>query len=242
MRSAAFAGDENQLVLGAGTSTRAAQIFFERLSKEPECRGYRFTVQERSTKHAGSIRASDRYLFGRSGRPLSAAEKASGKFEIILASIPIGFAVGAHVDLDRISRDQLEAVFTGAITNWRELGGPDAGIVLVGREKTESALSRLRIPFPFLDEARYHHMFKRDHAVVSFLASPGGRNAIGFGALANFSDLQVLEVVDVTLGLPVGLVVDNTRAGHPVVAAARRLVKTEEWRQKVLDAGFLNVD
>lgn len=70
----AHAGDEKQLVLGSGTSTRVVQVFFERLATEPECEGYGFTVQERSTKHAGGIRASGRYLFGRTGRPLNADE------------------------------------------------------------------------------------------------------------------------------------------------------------------------
>lgn len=236
------AGDETQLVLGAGTSTRVAQIFFERLSREPECRGYDFTVQERSTKHAGGIRASGKYLFGRTGRPLDADEKALGKFEIILARIPIGFAVGSNVGLDRISPGEIEAVFTRKITNWRELGGADGAIVLVGREKTESALSRLRGPYPFLDGARYHHVFKRDHSVVGFLASPAGRNAIAFGALANFAELRVLEVDGVQTALPVGLVVDNARAEHPVVAAAKRLAKSADWRRRVLDTGFLNAD
>lgn len=238
----AFAGDHNQLVLGAGPSTGIAIDFFEKLSLEPESQGYRFVVQNRSTKHAGGIRASDKYLFGRTGRPLDAGEKALGKFEIILAKIPVGFAVGGHVALDNISTGKLEAVFRAKITNWHELDGHDDAIVMVGREKTESALSRLRGPFPFLDGAPYHHVFKRDHSVVAFLSSPAGRNAIGFGALSNFADLRELKVDGVQMDIPVGLVVDNARKGHPVVAAAKRLVKSEDWRRQVVGAGYMNAD
>ena len=240
--ASAHAGDEKQRVLGSGVSTRVVQAFFERFSKEPECRGYSFTVQERSTKHAGGVRASDKYLFGRIGRPLDGDEKALGKHEIILARIPIGFAIGSNVGLDKISPGGLEAVFMRRITNWRELGGSDAAIVLVGREKTESVLSRLRVPFPFLDEARYHHVFDRDHSVTGFMGSQAGRYAIGFGALANFADLHVLEVDGVTTGLPVGLVVDNSRAEHPVVAAAARLAKSDAWQRRVVNAGYMNAD
>ena len=47
-----------QMVLGAGPSAKVAQSFFKAFEKQPEAQGYTFAVEQRSTKHAGGIRAS----------------------------------------------------------------------------------------------------------------------------------------------------------------------------------------
>ncbi len=47
-----------------------------------------------------------------------------------------GLSVYVHADnpIEELSMEQLEAIFTGRITNWKELGGPDARIILYSRE------------------------------------------------------------------------------------------------------------
>ena len=43
-----------------------------------------------------------------------------------------------------LSAEQLKGIYSGTITNWRELGGPDATIVLLDRPEDESAKRLLR--------------------------------------------------------------------------------------------------
>lgn len=47
-----------------------------------------------------------------------------------------GLSVYVHADnpFEELSLEQLEAIFTGKIRNWKELGGPDAQIILYSRE------------------------------------------------------------------------------------------------------------
>lgn len=47
-----------------------------------------------------------------------------------------GLSVYVHADnpIEELSLEQLEAIFTGKIRNWKELGGPDAQIILYSRE------------------------------------------------------------------------------------------------------------
>lgn len=47
-----------------------------------------------------------------------------------------GLSVYVHADnpIEELSMEQLEAIFTGRITNWKELGGPDTRIILYSRE------------------------------------------------------------------------------------------------------------
>uniref|UniRef100_A0A832I6U3 Phosphate-binding protein n=1 Tax=Eiseniibacteriota bacterium TaxID=2212470 RepID=A0A832I6U3_UNCEI len=47
-----------------------------------------------------------------------------------------GIALYAHQDnpVSEMTLDQVKAVYTGAITNWKDLGGPDAPVVVYSRE------------------------------------------------------------------------------------------------------------
>ncbi len=199
----AFAGQaqesKRQEVLGAGPSAKVAQLFFKAFEKKAEARGYTFNVEPRSTKHAGGIRASGFYLFGRTGRPLNDKEKSTGKFDIFLAVAPIGFVAGDGAGVSEISILQARDIFLRRVTNWKDVGGSDAPILLVGREKTEAALGVLRLDFPFLDQAEFHKIFSRDHHTVSFLNSDAGRHAIGFGAFKNFKSSRIVTVYTVTI-------------------------------------------
>lgn len=71
---------------------------------------------------------------GLSSRALKDAEKESGLTETVLAYD--GIAVVVHPDnkVDDLSLAQIADIYTGKITNWKDVGGADAEIVLIGRE------------------------------------------------------------------------------------------------------------
>jgi len=230
---------EKQMVLGAGPSAKVADTFFKAFEKRPEAQGYTFNVEQRSTKHAGGIRASGKFLFGRTGRPLSAAEKSQGKFDIFLAGTPVGFVAGEGFGINEISFDQARDIFLRKIKNWKTVGGPDAAIVLLGREKGEAALSVLRLDYPFLDRSEFDKVFKRDHAVVNFLKSKIGRHAIGIGAFPNFTPEQIVRVTGHDPIVRLGLVVDRKNAGHAIVKAVQAFAKSKEWSALVQATGVL---
>ncbi|KAA9016019.1 phosphate ABC transporter substrate-binding protein [Niallia endozanthoxylica] len=71
---------------------------------------------------------------GMSSRDLEEEEKASGLVETIIAYD--GIVVVAHPSnkVKNLTIEQVKAIFTGEITNWKELGGEDMEIVVVSRE------------------------------------------------------------------------------------------------------------
>jgi hypothetical protein len=144
--------------------------------------------------------------------------------------------------LPPLNPSDIERLFSGQVPNWSDLGGPDAPVVLVGREQTEAVLSVLSKHFPGLIDAEYHQIFKRDHAVVNFLSSPAGKHAIGYGAVSNFDGLNVVELRGPALGVNVGLVVDRKHLNNPLVEAVERYAYSEEWRQRVESEGYFTAD
>ncbi len=233
---------EQQLVAGAGPSTKIAQLFFARFAENPAAANYQFLVPDRSAKHAGGIKSSDSFLFGRTGRPLNDQEKALRKEEIFLAKVPIAFATGSAVSLSTLNRQQLEDLYLGRIDNWQLLGGPDADVVLVGRESTEALFSILKQVYPAFRRAEFSKTFKKDHQVVNFLKSPEGKYAIGFGAKPNLNEIGTLTVEDFSAGVNVGLVYDLKFAEHPLVAAVKSYAASDAWRQDVVQSGLLPAD
>lgn len=233
---------ERQVIAGAGPSTKVAEMFFEHFSKLEAAAGYEFVIPPRSIKHAGGIKASGKYVFGRTGRPLSKSELALGKGEILIAKVPMTFVKGSGVKVAEISTESLAEVFSGRITNWRDLGGPDVKLDLIGREKGEAALRVLIRQFPFMAGAGYDRTFTRDHQVVNFLRSAKGKFALAYGAKSNFTDTEVLAIQGVDIGGGLGLVYDLKNSDHPLVTAVRQFAASETWRRIVVGVGYMPVE
>ena len=230
---------EQQLVAGAGPSTKIVALFFNLFSETFAASGYAFEVPPRSVKHAGGIQASDRYLFGRTGRPLNGEEAARNKQEIFLARIPIAFVTGLDAGVTRITLEQLRGLYTGRLSDWSKVGGAAAPVELVGREKTEALFTILRNAYPFFETVHFDRVFTRDHQVVNYVKAPAGRNALAFGALPNLEGLSVLEVEGFEAGVSVGLVYDRSTRDHTMIEAVQRLSRSDEWTAAILDAGYL---
>jgi len=230
---------DKQLVAGAGPSTVIVQSFMTEFAKLPAAQGYEFTVPPRSAKHAGGIKCSDSNLFGRTGRPLTEEEKQGNKSEIFLARIPIAFAVGADAGVDSITLEDLEGIFSGRIDNWRQVGGPEAPIEVLGREPTEALFMVLKADYPFFRNAQFNKTFKKDNQILAFLKSPKGGHAIGFGAAPNFTEIPIIAVEGFSSGVSVGLVFDQKNKDHPVVRAAISFSRSSEWAERVKATGSL---
>jgi len=73
--------------------------------------------------------------FGALSRELKDEEKAVVKQDWVIAKDGIAIVVNKNVDIDDLTKDQVQGIFTGEITNWSEVGGANAKIEVVVREE-----------------------------------------------------------------------------------------------------------
>jgi phosphate transport system substrate-binding protein len=71
---------------------------------------------------------------GMSSRDLKEEEKASGLKETVIAYDGIVVVTHPSNQVRNLTMDQVKQIFTGEVTNWKELGGEDLEIVVVSRE------------------------------------------------------------------------------------------------------------
>jgi phosphate transport system substrate-binding protein len=77
-------------------------------------------------------------------RPPKEEEAAKGLEYVAFGDTGVAILVQSDVEVTDLSRDQVQGIFFGEITNWSEVGGPDADIVVYVRDEDESATVALR--------------------------------------------------------------------------------------------------
>lgn len=71
---------------------------------------------------------------GMSSRELSQDEKALGLTETVIAHDGIAVVVNTTNEVTDLTKEQIKGIYEGKITNWSEVGGKDAPIIVVTRE------------------------------------------------------------------------------------------------------------
>lgn len=91
---------------------------------------------------------ADRAVLGRIARPLTEAEKAQGIKFVPLVRIPSAIYSHPSAGVAALTSDQLVQIYSGSITNWKDVGGADLKIKVVRREDEDSTLNVLRATMP----------------------------------------------------------------------------------------------
>ena len=134
---------------------------------------------------------------GLSSRALKDEEKAAGLQETVLAYDGIAIIVHPDNSVSDLTLDQIAKLYTGEITNWKDVGGNDAAVVLIGRE----AASGTRDGFESITGTKEKCQYRQELTSTGDVITAVSQNpdAIGYASLASVKDsVKALNVDGVT--------------------------------------------
>ncbi len=191
---------------------------------------------------------------GNASRNLKDTEVTSGAVENIVAIDGIAVIADNSNVVATLTKDQLIKIYKGEIINWKEVGGGDQPIVVIGREYGSGTRGAFEELLEIEDQCKYSNEINSTGGVMAKVASTVG--AIGYVSLDVLDDsiraLQ-LEGVEPTA--------ENIKAGsyflsRPFVMATRgeiseqselvqafyEYLKSEEGKQMIESVGLITVD
>ena len=169
---------------------------------------------------------------GLSSRALKDEEKNSGLTETVLAYDGIAIIVNPENAISDLSIEDIAKIYTGEITNWKDLGGADAEIVVIGRE----AGSGTRDGFESITGTSEKCVYRQELTSTGDVITTVSQNpdAIGYASLS--------AVKDTVKALTVGGVApteDTVKDGSYVVQRPFVLVtRTDEKLSEAAQAFF----
>ncbi len=170
---------------------------------------------------------------GLSSRALKDDEKASGLKETTLALDGIAIIVNPQNPVKDLSLEQIAKIYTGEITNWKDVGGEDAEIVRIGREAGSGTRDGFESITDTKDACQYRQELTSTGDVITTVSQ--NPNAIGYASLAAIKDsVKALTVNGVA---PTEATVkDGTYlVQRPFVLVTKEGVALSETAQKFFD-------
>ncbi len=115
----------------------SVQPFAELLAQEYQSRHPELNVEVQGGGSTAGIQALENGIaeIGMSSRSLTEAEKAKGLVPIAIARDGLAIVVHPSNGVTGLSRQQIQSIFSGLITNWRQVGGSDMPIRPITREE-----------------------------------------------------------------------------------------------------------
>lgn len=156
---------------------------------------------------------------GVSSRALKDEEKANLD-EITIALDGIAIIVSKNNPVADLTVEQIAGLATGTITNWKDVGGNDAPVVMVGREAGSGTRDGFESITNTKDACKYAQELTATGAVIA--AVEANENAIGYASLASVKDtVKALSVGGVTPSE--ATVLDGTyKVQRPFVMAVKK--------------------
>ena len=134
---------------------------------------------------------------GLSSRALKDEEKAAGLKETVLAYDGIAIIVHPDNPVSDLSIEQIAKLYTGEITNWKDVGGSDAEVVLIGREAASGTRDGFESITGTKDKCQYRQELTSTGDVITAVSQ--NLDAIGYASLAAIKDsVKALSVDGVT--------------------------------------------
>lgn len=159
--------------------------------------GVTFTYNPTGSGSGITAVAEGRCDIGLSSRNLKEEEKAQGLTETILALDGIAVIVNLDNPVNDLDLETITKIYTGEITNWKEIGGDDLEIVLIGREAGSGTRDGFESITNTENTCKYRQELTSTGDVITTVA--GNPGAIGYASLASVKEtVKALSIGGVT--------------------------------------------
>ncbi len=191
---------------------------------------------------------------GNASRNLKEEEKSSGAIENIVAIDGIAVILDKSNAVSDLDKDQLIRIFTGEITNWKELGGANQPVVVIGREAGSGTRGAFEELLKIEEICRYSNEINSTGGVMAKVASTPG--AIGYVSLDVLDDtvhaVKLEGVAPTTDQIKSGsyflsrpfvmATVGEISEQSELVQAFFEYLESEEGRELITSVGLIPVD
>lgn len=174
---------------------------------------------------------------GNSSRNLKDEEKNAGAVENVVAIDGIAVCVDPANAVTGLNKEQLINIYNGTTTNWNEVGGADAPIVVVGREAGSGTRGAFEELLGLEEACAYANELDSTGAVMAKVAStPGAIGYVSLDALDDSVRALALEGVEAT---PENIKAGNYFLSRPFIMATKGEISeqselVQEWFAFVL--------
>ncbi|MEG2597107.1 MAG: phosphate ABC transporter substrate-binding protein [Oscillospiraceae bacterium] len=170
----------------------------------------------------------------------------------IVALDGIAVIVNTKNTIEDLTAEQIHDIYVGKITNWKELGGSDGKITVVGREAGSGTRDGFEGVAGIKDDARHDQELTSTGAVQTAVASTPG--AIGYVSFANINDtVKTLKIGGVapsestvkdgsyTFQRPFVMVTNTTKEIRPEVQTFLDFILSDEGQSIASQIGLVSV-
>ena len=159
--------------------------------------GVNFTYNPTGSGTGITAISEGRRDIGLSSRSLKDEEKAKGLEETVLALDGIAMIVNPANEISDLTVDQIAKIYTGEITNWKDVGGKDAEIVVIGREAGSGTRDGFESITKTAEKCQYRQELTSTGDVITTVSQ--NPDAIGYASLASVKNtVKALNVDGVT--------------------------------------------
>ena len=162
---------------------------------------------------------------GNASRALKDGEKDSGAVENIVAIDGIAVITHTSNTVSDLTSQQLTDIYTGKITNWKDLGGADEAIVVLGREAGSGTRGAFEELLDVADQCAYAQELDSTGGVLAKVASTPG--SIGYVSLDVVDDTVKALSLDGVEPTEENIVAGSYKLSRPFVMATLGTVEEQ---------------
>lgn len=214
--------DSNKVTVSGSTSVGpVVEVLGEDFSAKNE--GISVEVQQIGSSAGIKNAIEGTSQIGMASRDLKDEEKASGLKETQIAIDGIAVITNKNNEVKDLTLEQVKDIYTGKITNWKEVGGKDAPIVVVSREDGSGTRDGFQENVGFESEELTKDAQISDGSGNIKSIVEGNENSIGYISFGYVDDKVNALTID-----GVELTVENVKDNKYAIARPFLLVNKED--------------